>query len=409
MTASDIISPYGNKLNDLLARDAGIKAQLEAEAKSLPRILLNERQLCDLELIMNGGFSPLTGFFTKEMYDGVVENMRLPDNTLWPIPIYLDIYTEKFNSENSKEHQFDSLKPQSRVVLVDPRNNSDLAILTISDIYKIDFINEAKKVYNTTDDLHPAVKYLYTKTGEVNLGGEIQAINPISHSDFIELRLTPSQTRKHFRENMPGNVVAFQTRNPMHRAHLELTVRAGKKVNANIFVHPVVGMTKPGDIDYVTRVKVYKMIMEHYNPRESAFLSLLPLAMRMGGPKEAVLHAIIRRNYGATHIIVGRDHAGPGSDKQGNLFYGPYDAQELAIKYKSELGIEIVPFSMLTYLPDQDIYEEFDKLEPGTKTLNISGTELRNRLVTGQEIPEWFSFANVVKVLREGQEASKSS
>jgi sulfate adenylyltransferase len=206
--------------------------------------------------------------------------------------------------------------------------------------------------------------------------------------------------RAHFEKLGWTKIVAFQTRNPMHRAHRELTVRAARDRQANVLIHPVVGLTKPGDIDHFTRVRVYQALLPRY-PNGMAALGLLPLAMRMGGPREAIWHAIIRKNHGATHFIIGRDHAGPGSNSKGQEFYGPYDAQHAVEKYKDELGIEVVPFQMMTYLPDTDEYMPVDQVKPGVKTLNISGTELRRRLRNGTPIPEWFSYPEVVKVLRE--------
>ncbi|PVU93690.1 hypothetical protein BB559_003201 [Furculomyces boomerangus] len=402
---SSNLTPYGGDLKDLLARDAIIKQQLATEAKQLPYIVLSDRQLCDIEMIINGGFSPLEGFMTQEEYNGVVENMRLPNGSLWPIPIYLDIDDSSVTSPNdpSEHTPVSGVLPGTRIALLDknsPDSSKAVAIITVEDTYSTDFTNEALKVYGSDDDLHPAVFYLFNSTKKTNVGGKIQAIKNVYHDDFTSLRKTPAETRQFFASKDWERIVAFQTRNPMHRAHLELTMRAAKKTDSRVFIHPVVGLTKPGDIDYVTRVKVYQILIKHF-PENTAYLSLLPLAMRMGGPKEAVLHAIIRRNYGATLFIVGRDHAGPGKDKAGNLFYGPYEAQEVTLKHQEELGIEIVPFSNLSYIPEIDAYEEVDKIPVGTKTLDISGTELRNRLKTGEDIPNWFSFTDVVQVLRD--------
>jgi len=211
---------------------------------------------------------------------------------------------------------------------------------------------------------------------------------------------TPAELRAHFEKLGWQKVVAFQTRNPMHRAHRELTVRAARSQQANVLIHPVVGLTKPGDIDHFTRVRVYKAIIQRY-PNGMASLALLPLAMRMGGPREAIWHAIIRKNHGATHFIVGRDHAGPGKNREGRDFYGPYEAQEAVNKYAHELGIKMVEFQEMIYLPDTDEYMPSNEIPAGVRTANISGTELRRRLRTGGEIPEWFSYPEVVAVLRE--------
>ncbi|KAI0384567.1 putative sulfate adenylyltransferase [Hypomontagnella monticulosa] len=384
--------PHGGILKDLLARDLPRQAQLAAEAETLPAIVLTERQLCDLELILNGGFSPLEGFMNEADYKGVVRENRLADGVLFSMPITLDV-----SDETIKET---GLKPGVRVTLRDLRDDRNLAILTVDDIYKPDKVLEAKEVFGSDDEAHPAVKYLFKTAADFYVGGKVEAVNRLQHYDFVDLRYTPAELRLHFDKLGWSRVVAFQTRNPMHRAHRELTVRAARSHHANVLIHPVVGLTKPGDIDHFTRVRVYKALLPRY-PNGMAVLGLLPLAMRMGGPREAIWHAIIRKNHGATHFIVGRDHAGPGKNSQGVDFYGPYDAQYAVEKYRDELGIEVVPFQMMTYLPDKDEYAPVDQIPKDTRTLNISGTELRSRLRSGRDIPEWFSYPEVVKVLRE--------
>ncbi|KAJ2400076.1 Sulfate adenylyltransferase [Coemansia sp. RSA 2559] len=385
-------TPHGGILKDLHVRDEHIHAQLAAEAETLPYVTLTERQLCDLELILNGGFSPLEGFLTLAEYTSVVETNRLPDGTLWTMPIYLDI--------DSAELERLGVRVGGRLTLRDPRDDQPLAIITVSDLYQADRAVEAEKVYGANDEAHPAVHYLFHNTRDTYVGGKVQAVNAPQHYDYVAIRRSPAEVRALFRKLNWTRVVAFQTRNPMHRAHRELTVRAARMRHANVLIQPVVGLTKPGDIDHFTRVRVYQAIMPKY-PNGMAQLSLLPLAMRMGGPREAVWHAIIRKNFGATHFIVGRDHAGPGKNSQGADFYGAYEAQELVLRFKSELDIEVVPFQMLTYLPDTDEYEPINEVPAGVKTLNISGTELRRRLKTGAPIPEWFSYPEVVRILRE--------
>ncbi|KAI5867717.1 putative sulfate adenylyltransferase [Durotheca rogersii] len=385
-------SPHGGVLKDLIARDLPRQAELEAEAERLPAITLTERQLCDLELILNGGFSPLEGFMNEADYNGVVKENRLSDGVLFSIPITLDLSGETIQDLG--------LKPGVRVTLRDLRDDRSLAILTVDDIYKPDKVREAKEVFGSDDEAHPAIKYLFRTAAEFYVGGKVDAVNRLQHYDFVDLRYTPAELRLHFDKLGWSRVVAFQTRNPMHRAHRELTVRAARSHYANVLIHPVVGLTKPGDIDHFTRVRVYKALLPRY-PNGMAVLGLLPLAMRMGGPREAIWHAIIRKNHGATHFIVGRDHAGPGKNSQGVDFYGPYDAQYAVEKYRDELGIEVVPFQMMTYLPDKDEYAPVDEIPKDARTLNISGTELRSRLRSGRDIPEWFSYPEVVKVLRE--------
>ncbi|KUJ14352.1 ATP sulfurylase [Mollisia scopiformis] len=383
--------PHGGELKDLLARDLPRHDKLEAEAETLPAIVLTERQLCDLELLLSGGFSPLEGFMNEKDYNGVVENNRLADGNLFSMPITLDVSQEQIEEI--------AIKPGARITLRDFRDDRNLAIINIEDVYQPDKKIEAQKVFGG-DDEHPAVKYLFHTARDFYVGGKLDAINRLEHYDYVALRYTPAELRLHFDKLGWSKVVAFQTRNPMHRAHRELTVRAARARQANVLIHPVVGLTKPGDIDHFTRVRVYQALLPRY-PNGMAVLGLLPLAMRMGGPREAIWHAIIRKNFGATHFIVGRDHAGPGKNSKGEEFYGPYDAQYAVEKYRDELGIEVVPFQMMTYLPDSDEYRPKDEVPAGVRTLDISGTELRSRLRTGREIPEWFSYPEVVKVLRE--------
>lgn len=396
-----ILTPHGGNLQDLVIRDASIKSQLIEEAATLPKIVLTDRQLCDLELILNGGFSPLTGFLNEDDYNSVVKDMRLTSvkgkdgqGLLWPMPITLDVA-----SDEAKQ-----LSTSQRVVLLDLRDQTPLAILTVESVYKPNKAEEAKSVFRG-DPEHPAVKYLNETAGEYYIGGSLQGINYPKHYDYNEFRKSPTELRAEFERSgwSEKNIVAFQTRNPMHRAHRELTIRAAKDIgeNGQILIHPVVGLTKPGDIDHHTRVKVYQQILKKF-PDNLATLSLLPLAMRMGGDREALWHALIRTNYGVDHFIVGRDHAGPGKNSQGVDFYGPYDAQDLLANYTNELDIKIVPFRMVTYLPDEDRYAPIDTIDLKTvKTANISGTDLRNKLKTGDEIPEWFSYPEVVAILRE--------
>lgn len=383
--------PHGGVLKDLLLRDAPRHDQLAAEAEKLPAVVLTERQLCDLELILNGGFSPLEGFMNEKDYNGVVKDLRLADGALFSMPICLDIGKKIIDARN--------IKPGARITLRDFRDDRNLAILTVDDVYKPDKALEGKEVFGG-DPEHPAIKYLMNQTKEYYVGGKVEAVNRLNHYDYVALRYTPSELRTHFEKLGWTRVVAFQTRNPMHRAHRELTVRAARSRQANVLIHPVVGLTKPGDIDHFTRVRVYQALMPRY-PNGMAVLGLLGLAMRMGGPREAIWHAIIRKNHGATHFIVGRDHAGPGKNSAGKDFYGPYDAQYAVEKYRDELGIEVVEFQMMTYLPDSDEYRPKDQVPAGVRTLDISGTELRRRLRVGGDIPEWFSYPEVVKVLRE--------
>ena len=379
-----------SQISDLMV--AAEKTQdLKKESNHYPAWQLTDRQICDLELLLNGGFSPLDGFMGKADYNSVLKNMRLDNGALWPMPITLDI-TEEFASK---------IKDVEKITLRD-QEGFTLAILTVTDIWEPNKDEEAQMVYGTTDLKHPAVNYLKNKSNKMAVGGKLEGISLPHHYDYQKNRHTPEELRSIFIQNGWDKIVAFQTRNPLHRAHVEMTMRASEDLNANLLIHPVVGMTKPGDVDHYTRVRCYQHVMKKY-PENSAMMSLLPLAMRMGGPREAVWHALIRKNYGCTHIVVGRDHAGPGNDKNGNPFYGPYDAQELLIKFQDEIGIEMVPFKFMVYLPDEDRYESIESIEKGTEFKTISGTELRQLLDDGQGIPEWFSYKEVAQELEESR------
>jgi len=382
-----LIAPQGGALIDLQVSPERA-AELKAQSLDWPSLDLTPRQLCDLELLANGGFSPLTGFLGKADYERVVAEMRLADGTLWPIPITLDV-TEEMAA---------SVEPGNKLALRDDEGVM-VAVLHIDDVWQPDLEREAEMVFGSLNREHPGVSHLLGEAAPFYLGGRVEQVEPPHHYDFKTLRMSPAELRARFAKRGWRRIVAFQTRNPMHRAHLELTVRAAREVEANLLVHPVVGMTKPGDVDHYTRVRAYQAIMPRY-PANTAELALLPLAMRMGGPREAVWHAIIRKNHGCTHLIVGRDHAGPGSDSSGTPFYGPYEAQELLSAHEEELGVAMVDFKMMVYLPDSDTYAPVDEVPEGTRTLSISGTELRDRLQAGREIPEWFTFPKVADELR---------
>ncbi|MEQ3624272.1 MAG: bifunctional sulfate adenylyltransferase/adenylylsulfate kinase [Celeribacter sp.] len=365
--------------------------KLKVEAGELLSWDLTPRQICDLELLMNGGFNPLKGFLTEADYDGVVENMRTSDGSLWPMPITLDV-SEKFS---------DGVEPGTDIALRD-QEGVILAILSVTDKWVPNKSREAEKVFGADDQAHPAVNYLHNVAGPVYLGGPITGIQQPVHYDFKARRDTPNELRTFLRKMGWRRIVAFQTRNPLHRAHQELTFRAARESQANLLIHPVVGMTKPGDVDHFTRVRCYEAVLDKY-PAATTTMSLLPLAMRMAGPREAVWHGLIRKNFGVTHFIVGRDHAGPGKNSQGEDFYGPYDAQDLFREHEAEMGIEMVPFKHMVYVEERAQYEPADEIEDkeNVTILNISGTELRRRLAEGLEIPEWFSFPEVVEELRK--------
>jgi sulfate adenylyltransferase len=384
-----LISPHGGELVNLIVQPEHAE-QLKSQSREWPSWDLTPRQICDVELLLSGGFSPLRGFMNKADYEGVSHNMKLASGVLWPIPITLDVtedFAKKLTSGSSKV----ALRDAEGVML---------AVLHVGDIWQPDRTAEAKAVFGTNSKLHPGADYAQNKANSWYIGGKLEGLQLPSHYDFRSIRLTPAELRNEFARLGWRKVVAFQTRNPMHRAHAELALRAGKTVEANLLIHPVVGMTKPGDVDYFTRVRCYQLLLPKF-PAGTAKLSLLPLAMRMGGPREAIWHALIRKNHGCSHLIVGRDHAGPGKDESGKPFYGPYEAQETFKKHEAEIGVTMVPFSMMVYLEDKDQYVPDTDVPKDAKVLNISGTELRDRLNNGREIPSWFTYPEVAKELRK--------
>ncbi|MCB0100773.1 MAG: bifunctional sulfate adenylyltransferase/adenylylsulfate kinase [Anaerolineales bacterium] len=387
MAKAKLISPYGGKLVDLVVKGAE-REELITRAGQLPSIKITMRNLCDLELIATGGFSPLTTFMGKADYERVLKEMRLADGTLFPLPITL--------TADPKE-----LPTVGEELALRDANFDLIAVIRLDEVFHWDAETEAALAYGSTDTKHPMVSEM-GRWGKVCISGPLKVINLPKYYDFVNLRHTPAQVREMLEKMGNDNVVAFQTRNPLHRIHEELTKRAAAQVNGSLIVHPVVGMTKPGDVDHYTRVRTYKALVDNHYDQKSTMLSLLPLAMRMAGPKEALLHAIIRRNHGANHFIVGRDHAGPGNDSTGKPFYGPYDAQELMTQHEAELGVKMVPFEMLVYLPDEDRYVEQKDVPAGAKVANISGTQVRDDyLAKGKLLPEWFTRPETAEILRE--------
>ena len=381
-----LITPYGGSLVSLVVT-GDEREELIKQAGSYPTIRMTPRQTHDMELLAVGGFSPLDRFMGQEDYKSVMENMTLADGTIWPIPIILTI--DKVD-----------LPDQANWVTLRDVHNQIMAVMRLEEVFRFNWREEAEKVYGTVDVKHPIVSEM-AGWGDLCLSGELKVLNLPVYDDFAELRLTPTQTRAKLEEIGNSNVVAFQTRNPMHRVHEELTKRASKQIDGSLLIHPVVGMTKPGDVNHYTRVRIYKALFDNYYDK-GTLLGLLPLAMRMGGPREAVWHAIIRRNYGANHFIVGRDLAGPGNDSTGKPFYGPYDAQELLKSVEKEIGVKMVPFEMMVYLPDEDRYELISQVPEGAATASISGTQVReDYLAKDLPLPEWFTRKETSQILLE--------
>ena len=387
--SNNLIKPHGGNLINCYC-DQNESQQYKNNAVNYISHTLTDRQLCDLELILNGAFSPLDGFMNQECYNSVLEKNRLLDGNIWPMPIILDV----------KSDLADKIQIKDKLALRD-KEGYLIAVIQISDKWDYDKSLEAQKVYGTTDITHTGVRYIFENGGDVCLGGKVIGIERPHHHDFLDIRLDPIETREYFKINGWDKIVAFQTRNPMHRAHKEIMQRAAEEIGGHALLHPVVGMTKQGDVDYFTRVRCYQKIIQKF-PEHSTALGLLPLSMRMAGPREALWHAIIRKNYGCTHFIIGRDHAGPGNDKDGKPFYGPYEAQDLVQSFESELDIKMVMFKMVGYHKVQEKYVSLD--DPNINKddiMFISGTQLREKLNSGEDIPEWFTYPDITDELRK--------
>jgi len=385
--ASRLISPYGGSLVDLTVPDQQIQ-ELKTYAAALPSLQLSERAVCDLELLATGAFSPLNGFMGHVDYERVVGEMRLGSGQVFPIPVTLPV-------ERRRDISLDR-----DVALRDSRNEL-LAVLNVTEIYEWNRNELARLVFGTEDPRHPLVAET-SRWGQLNISGTLQVLARPRRYDFRELRLTPLETRSRLLQMGHQNVVAFQTRNPLHRAHEEITKRAAEQVDGALLLHPVVGLTKPGDVDHYTRVRSYKALASNYYAPDRILLSLLPLAMRLAGPREAVWHALIRRNYGASHMIIGRDHASPGLDSNGLPFYGPYDAQQLARQFSDEIGVGVLAFNEFVYLPEEDRYEEVSRISANTMTASLSGTQVRDEyLQNGKPLPAWFTRPEVAEILSE--------
>jgi len=385
--SSKIIEPYGGSLVDLLLPQEILPQALE-HAKTLPTVGLSARALCDLELLAIGAFSPLDRFMGAQDYARVVEDLRLANGHVFPIPVTLPVTPD------------DPIKLDREIALLDSRNDI-VATMIVEEIYEWDLGKTSQHVFGTQDERHPLIAEMH-RWGKVNISGRLKVLRLPTHYDFRELRLTPAQTRRRLAGTGFENVVAFQTRNPLHRAHEELTKRATEQVKGVLLLHPVVGMTKPGDIDYFTRVRTYKVLANKYYDQQRIVLSLLPLAMRLAGPREALWHALIRRNYGANHMIIGRDHASPGKDSTGKPFYSPYGAQELVQSFEHEIGVKVLPFGEFVYLTNEDRYEDVRKIEQHAVVAQLSGTRVREWYRDGGEaLPAWFARPEVTEAIAE--------
>lgn len=387
LTQSNLISPYGDKLVDLSV-DEDQRCDLNEQTGRLPSLQISERSLCDLELLATGAFSPLDRFMGKKDFENSISDMRLSDGPIFPIPVALPVPSGT------------DIKLDSEIALRDSRNNI-LAVMRVDEIYEWDHDEFARSVLGTNDLRHPLNAEMY-RWGNLNISGELRVLSPPKHFDFQNLRLTPTQARSKLEALGNTNVVAFQTRNPLHRGHEEMCRNASQSIGGTLLLHPAVGMTKPGDVDLYTRVRTYRSLIENYFDKSNSLLALIPLAMRMAGPREALWHMLIRRNYGANYFIVGRDHASPGLDSNGKPFYEPLAAQELALQFSDELGVNVLIYDEMVYLPNEDRYDEVSKIEKSTAYFSLSGTKMRNDyLQTGQMLPDWFTRPEVAEILTQ--------
>lgn len=371
----------------LLVDDERAEA-LKAESLDLPSITLGQRQLCDLELLLNGGFSPLTGFMDEATYESVLERLRLPDASVWPVPVTLDV----------DEAVAETLEPGARVALRDGEGFM-LAVLVVDACWKADKDREAESVYGTRSFRHPGVRHLHNQIGTHYVGGKVEGIQLPTHYDYEELRHTPEELRALFAKLGWRRVIAFHTSRPMHRLAHEITMKAAKAAEGHILINPVVGITKPQDFLYFARVKCYQAILEHF-PHGLAALSLLPLAARAAGPREALWHAVVRRSYGCTHLIVGSDHASPSESANDDPFYPPYAAQELIEEYQDELSLTMLAFRRHVYAPDRRRFVPGESEPDVHESADLGDRDLARRLEHGEAIPAWFSFPSVLRVLR---------
>ncbi|HEB96224.1 MAG TPA: bifunctional sulfate adenylyltransferase/adenylylsulfate kinase [Sedimenticola thiotaurini] len=362
--------------------------ELKQASLGFKSITLSKRQLCDLELLMNGGFSPLTGFMGQAEYDAVLDTMKLPDGRLWPMPITLDVPAEFA----------DGIEPGEQIALRDAEGFMP-AVLTVEEIWQPDKAREAIAVYGTDSDRHPGVRHLLEQVQGTYLSGRLEGVQLPVHYEFETLWDTPEEMRSLFRKMGWNQVLAFHSSNPIHRLHRELILSSAKEHGCHILLHPAVGVTKPGDLHYYARVHCYKAIRHHF-PHNLSALSLLPLAMRMAGPREALWHAIVNRNYGCSHFLVGPDHASPPLNGSDTRHYATYQAQELALKHQDDLGIRIVPAEEWRYAPSKKRFLPVSQLrKSGIEGESFSNSQLKQALTCNQEIPDWFSYPNVIQEL----------
>jgi sulfate adenylyltransferase len=385
-----LITPYKGKLINLLLDETDAE-RIKKESESYPSITLSQRQQCDLELLVTGALSPLTGFMNQHEYESVVENTRLLDGTVWPLPFYLDL----------SEEQAAKINVGDKVALHDIEGFMP-AVITVESKWRPDKNKEAENIYGTLDTEHPGVDYLMNSVGNVYIGGKVDAVQLPLHYDFETLRFTPKELRQHFDKSGWRSIVAFHTSKPMHAVHVEMTMRASKQANSHILIHPVVGMAKPGDLHYYSRVHCYQAILKQY-PKSLVSLALIPIAMRMAGPREALMNAIIRQNYGCTHYIVGTEHAGPPNVRDsGKRFYVSGASQQYVKQFENDIDIKIINIEELCYDEDKEKFiTRTDSEQALCSSESFSNTRIVNSLLKQEEIPHWVTYPAVLRALQQ--------
>jgi sulfate adenylyltransferase len=388
MSDAITITPHGGELRNMMVSEERA-AVLKEIASKLPDITLEDSHMCDLELIATGAFSPLEGFMVRADYEAVIDRMRLQDGSLWPVPVCLDISETKARN----------LEAGQSAALRDPEGFL-LAIMHIEDIWAIDKSREMHQIYQTTDKTHPGVSHLTKQTKDFYVGGKVEVISLPLHYDFRQLRLAPQEVRREFNKLGWRRVVGFQTSRVIHRPQFELTLQAMRKAKANILLLPNVGVTRTEDFDYYTRVRCYREVLRQYPP-ETHLLSLLPQFKRHAGPRETILNALIAKNYGCTHFVVGPNYASPLEPEDNEGSGDRQDFSDLIDQVSEDLGVSVLHFDEMVYLPFEDEHRLKDTVEKGTKTISMNGNDIRSRIRSGRKVPGWASFPEVLDELRK--------
>ncbi len=388
ISGTSLIEPHGGELIHIFADDERC-SKLKEVAMNLKDVVLDDRQLCDFELIATGAFSPLDGFMTQADYEPVLDRMQLGNGIFWPLPVCLGV----------SETLARNLETGQSVAIRDPEGFL-LAVMHVADIWPIDRKKEAKIILGTDNPSHPGVQFIHKIAGDFYIGGRLEVISAPLHFDFKQIRLTPREVRETYKKLGWHRIVGYQTSNPIHRPQFEMTVHAMRHAKANLLINAISGLTKPGDFDHYTRVRCYNKLVDNYPPN-AMLLNLLPHTPRQAGPRDALLNAVIAKNYGCSHYIVGHGHANPYENKTRKAFFNDDELRDLVVKHAKQIDMNIIPFKEMVYLSFEDEYRFIDDVPEGTQTISLTQTEIRERIRTGRNIPHWSSFENVIQELRK--------